>query len=413
MPPFVDIPKPIEEETMNPFRLPTLLIAAALTAGCGKTDAPTPPVASPATQPAVAAEKTAMAPAPPSAPVLDPEKVLNIYNYPDYIPEGMLAAFEKETGIKVNYDTFESMPTLYTKLMAGDSGYDLVVPTVAYSASLIANNRLQAIDRGKVPSHVNLDPVLLGKLTGIDAGNKHFVPWAWGFTTVGIHRQKVDKALGNTPFPANAWDLVFKPEYTRKLKSCGIVFVDSPAEIISLALHHLGKSPFSNSPEDIAQATHLLAQVRPDIRNFAPSMVDEIASGKACAFIAWSGEIHVAAARIKESGTKDTIDVLLPQRGGLLYVDALAITKEAKHVNNAHAFIDFYLRANNSALMTNTMRIPTGNVAALPLVDEPIRNNKAIVLSEQDMANLIPLGAFSMNTLEVVNKRYARFKQGK
>ena len=398
---------------MRKTRLLPMLIAAALAAGCGKTASPPASGANHASEPAVAAEKTAAAPAPPSLRTLDPEKVLNIYNYPDYIPEGMVAAFEKETGIKVNYDTFESMATLYTKLMAGDSGYDLVVPTVAYTAPLLANDRFQAIDRSKVPNHVNLDPVLLGKLTGIDADNKHFMPWAWGFTTVGIHRQKVEKALGNTPFPTNAWDLVFKPEYTRKLKSCGIVFVDSPPEITSLALHHLGKSPFSSSPEDIAQATDMLAQVRPDIRNFAPSMVDEIASGKACAFIAWSSEIHVAATRSTESGKRDEIEPLLPQRGGPLYVDAMAIPKEAKHVNNAHAFIDFYLRANNSALMTNTMRIPTGNVAALPLVDEPIRNNKAIMLSEQDMANLIPLGAFSMNTLEVVNKWYARFKQGK
>jgi putrescine transport system substrate-binding protein len=398
---------------MNPFRFLALLIAAALIAGCGKTDAPKPPVANPATQPAVAAEKTAAAPAPPTIQGLDHEKVLNIYNFPDYIAEGLVAAFEKETGIKVNYDTVESMPALYTKLMAGDSGYDLVVPTVAYSASLIANGRLQAIDRSKVLNHANLDPILLKKLTGIDADNKHFIPWAWGFSTVGIHRQKVEKALGNTPLPANAWDLVFKPEYTSKLKSCGIVFVDSPGEITSLALHHLGRSPFSSSPEDIAQATDMLAKVRPDIRNFAPSMVDEIASGKTCAFIAWSGEIHVAAARIKESGTKEAIDVLLPQRGGLLYVDALAIPKEAKHVNNAHAFIDFYLRAENSALMTNSMLIPTGNMAALPLVDEAIRNNKAVMLGEQDMANLVPLGSFSMNTLELVNNRYARFKQGK
>jgi putrescine transport system substrate-binding protein len=403
----------MEEETMNPFRFPAMLIAAALITGCGKTEAPTPPGANPSTQPAVAAEKTAAMPAPPSAQKLDPEKVLNIYNYPDYIPEGMVAAFEKETGIKVNYDIFESMAVLYTKLMAGDSGYDLVVPTVAYTKPLLANNRFQAIDRGKVPNLVNLDPVLLGKLTGIDNDNKHFVPWALGFTTVGIHRQKVEKALGNTPFPANAWDLVFKPEYTRKLKSCGIVFVDSPPEITSLALHHLGKSPFSSSQEDIAQATDMLAKVRPDIRHFAPTMIDEIASGKTCAFIAWSGEIQVAAARATESGNKDDIEVLLPQRGGLLYVDALAIPTEAKHVNNAHAFIDFYLRPENSALMSNKTRNPTGNLAALPLVDEPIRNNKTIMLSEQDKANLIQLGAFSMETLEVVNNRYARFKQGK
>ena len=398
---------------MTPFQLLALLIAAVLTAGCGKTDAPTPSVATPAGQPAAAAEKTVATPAPPSAQTLDPEKVLNIYNYPDYIPEGLVAAFEKETGIKVNYDVFDSMATLYTRLMAGDAGYDLVVPTVAYTKPLLANKRFQPIDRSKVPNIVNLDPVLLGKLTGIDADNKHFVPWAWGLTTVGIHRKKVEKALGNTPFPANTWDLVFNPEYTRKLKSCGIVFIDSPAEITTLALHYLGKPPFSSAPDDIAQATNMLAKVRPDIRNFAPTMVDEIASGKACAFIAWSSEIHVAAARAKDSGEQDDIELLLPQRGGPLFVDALAIPTEAKHVNNAHAFIDFYLRAQSGALMTNTMRIPTGNLAAMPLVDEPIRNNKTIMLGAQDMANLIPLGAFSMQTLEVVNNRYARFKQGK
>ena len=180
-------------------------------------------------------EPVAAAPAPAAAPA--EEKVLNIYNWPDYIPEGMIAAFEKETGIKVNYDTFETNEALQAKLVAGNTGYDIVVPGTTFAKPQITAGFFQPLDRSKIPNYSNLDPSVMAVLTKADPGNQHLVPWAWSFTTVGINKTKVEKALGGMPMPENAWDLVFKPQYTSKLKSCGIAYLDSPTEIIPVALH--------------------------------------------------------------------------------------------------------------------------------------------------------------------------------
>lgn len=194
-----------------------LAISAVLLAACGKKEEPAPAPAP--------VETTAAAPAAPAGPVLDDEKVLNIYNWPDYITETMIADFEKETGVKVNYDTFENNEALHAKLVAGNSGYDIVIPTAGFGKKQIDGGLYQEIDKTKIPNYANLDPEFMAKIAGVDPGNKHFVPWAWGFTTVGINKQKVEKALGGMPMPENAWDLVFKPEYANKLKGCGIIYL--------------------------------------------------------------------------------------------------------------------------------------------------------------------------------------------
>ena len=187
-------------------------LSAIMLAACGKKEEPPPPA------PAPVASAPAAAPAPPPEPA--EEKVLNIYNWPDYIPEGMVAAFEKESGIKVNYDTFETNEALHAKLVAGNSGYDIVVPGTVFAKPQIEGGLLQPLD--KIPNLANLDPAIMKTLTKADPDNKYLVPWGWGFTTVGINKTKVEKALGKMPMPENAWDLVFDPKYTSKLKSCGI-----------------------------------------------------------------------------------------------------------------------------------------------------------------------------------------------
>jgi putrescine transport system substrate-binding protein len=384
-----------------------LAIATAMLAACGKKEEPAP---------AAPAEPVAAAPAEapkPAGPVLDDEKVLNIYNWPDYITENMLADFEKETGIKVNYDTFENNEALHAKLVAGNSGYDIVVPTVGFAKKQLEAGLFQELDKSKIPNYGNLDPEFMSKLEGVDPGNKYFVPWGWGFTTVGINKQKVEKALGDTPMPENAWDLVFNPEYTSKLKSCGIIFLDSPSEILPVALHYIGKPAYSENPEDFKAAGEMLAKVRNDIRLFSSTMIDDIASGKGCAFVGWSGDINIAADRVKETGGTDEILPLLPSTGGLIFIDGMAIPKDAKHPNNAHAFIDFYLRAENGAAMANEMNYPTGNKAALPLIKDEIKANKTIFLSEEDMARLIPTGGYSNEITPVLNETYNAFKRGR
>lgn len=385
-----------------------LAISAVLLAACGKKEEPAP-AAAPA-EPVAAAPAEA---AKPAGPVLDDEKVLNIYNWPDYITENMLSDFEKETGIKVNYDTFENNEALHAKLVAGNSGYDIVVPTAGFGKKQIDGGLFQEIDKSKISNYANLDPEFMAKIAGVDPGNKHFIPWGWGFTTVGINQQKVEKALGGAPLPENAWDLVFNPEYSSKLKGCGIIYLDSPSEILPVALHHIGKPAYSENPEDFKAAGAMLAKVRKDVRLFSSTMIDDIAGGKGCAFVGWSGDINIAADRVKETGGTDEIVPLLPTAGGLVFIDTMAIPKDAKHPNNAHAFIDFYLRAENGAAMANEMNYPTGNKAALPLIKDEVKGNKTIFLSDEDTARLIPTGGFSNEVSGVLNDTYNAFKRGR
>ena len=371
----------------------TALVSTLVLAACGKKEE----------APAVAANSSAPA----------EEKVLNIYNWPDYVPEGMIAAFEKETGIKVNYDTFETNEALNAKLVAGNTGYDIVVPGTAFSPSQTEAGFFQPLDRSKLKNYGNLDPVIMNSLTKADPGNKHLVPWAWGFTTVGINRTKVEKALGKMAMPENAWDLVFKPEYTSKLKSCGIAYLDSPTEILPAALHYIGKDAYSNDPADYKAAADMLGKVRKDIRLFSATMIDDISCGKACAVVGWSGDINIAAARAKENGSKDVIEALLPSTGALIFFDTMAITKDAKHPNNALAFIDFYLRAENGALVSNEMSYPTANKAALEKMKPEVSANKTIFLDPEYAKKMVAPGKFSNEGREALANAYNAFKKGK
>ncbi len=380
----------------------SLALSALVLTACGKKEEL--PVAVVAPAPVASA---------PAAPVNTEEKLLNIYNWPDYIPEGMIAAFEKESGIKVNYDTFETNEALHAKLVAGNSGYDIVVPGSVFAKPQIEGGLLQPLDKSKIPNLANLDPAIMAKLVKADPGNQYLVPWAWGFTTVGINRTKVEKALGKMPMPENAWDLVFDPKYTGKLKSCGIAYLDSPTEIIPAALHYIGKDAYSNDPADYQAASAMLAKVRKDIRLFSATMIDDIASGKACAAIGWSGDINIAADRAKENGSKDVIESLLPSTGALIFFDTMALTKDAKHPNNAHAFIDFYLRPENAVRMSNEMNYPTANKAAVDKVKPEIAGNKTIFVEADYFEKMVAPSSFSNEAREALANAYTSFKKGK
>lgn len=340
-------------------------------------------------------------------------QVLNIYNWDDYIPDGMIEAFEQEFGIKVNYDTFENNETLHAKLLAGNSGYDIVVPTIGFSKRQLEAGLFQPLDKSKLNNLGNLDETFLKKLASIDEGNRHYVPWGWGFTTVGINRQKVEAALGTSELPANSWELVFNPTYSNKLRSCGILILDSPSEIMPAALHYIGKDPYSSNPDDLRAAGEMLAQIRPNIRQFTSNMIDDIAGGLGCAFIGWSGDINLAADAVAEQGGNDEIVPLLPSTGGVFFVDVMAIPTDARNVENAHLFIDFFLRAENGAAMANEMNYPTGNKASMPLINDEIKANNTIFLTEEDMARLIPSGAYPNELSGVLNEVYNGFRRGR
>jgi putrescine transport system substrate-binding protein len=373
-------------------RFSLVLIAVLAIAACGKKEEPK------AVAPAVAVNAE--------------EKVLNIYNWPDYVAKDLVANFEAETGIKVNYQTFENNEALHAKLVAGNTGYDIVVPGAVFAKPQIDGGLLLKLDKAQLSNYANLDPAIMGKLTAIDAGNAHLVPWAWSFTTVGINKAKVTKALGSTPMPANAWELVFNPTYTAKLKSCGIAFLDSPTEVLPPAMHFLGKNAYSNDAADHQAAAAMLAKVRPHIRMFSSTMIDDLAGGKACVALAWAGDINIARNRAIENKSGQEIEALLPSAGGLIFFDTLAIPKDAKHPNNAHAFINYFLRPEVSADLTNELSYATANKASLAKVKPEIAQDKAVFPDAANLEKMVSPASFSNEARASMANVFTAFKKG-
>jgi len=213
--------------------------------------------------------------------------------------------------------------------------------------------------------------------------------------------------------PENAWDLVFKPEYTSKLKSCGIAYLDSPTEIIPVALHYIGKDAYSNDPADYKLATDMLAKVRKDVRMFSSTMIDDVAGGKACVVIGWAGDINIASARAKDNKSKDVIEALLPSTGALMFADTMAVTKDAKHPNNAMAFINFFLRPENGAAMANEMNYNSANLAAKEQIKPEIANNPSTFVSADYMTKMIQPSSWTNEAREAMATAYNSFKKGK
>ena len=340
------------------------------------------------------------------------EKVLNIYNWPDYIAKDMVPNFEKETGIKVNYQTFENNEGLQAKLVAGNSGYDLVVPGSVFAKTQIDSGLLMKLDKSKIANYGNLDSTVMAKLTNIDPGNAYLVPWAWSFTTVGINTEKVAKALGTATLPDNAWELVFNPTYTSKLKSCGIAYLDSPTEVIPPAMHYMGKDAYSNNPADHKAAGEMLAKVRPHIRMFTSTMIDDLAGGKACAVLGWAGDINIARGRANENQNGNHIQALLPNTGGLLFFDTLAIPKDAKHPNNALMFINYFLRPEVSASLTNELSYATANKASLAKIKPEVAQDKTIFPDAATLQNMVPPSSYTNDARESMSNVFTQFKKG-
>lgn len=337
------------------------------------------------------------------------EKVLNFSNWVDYIPESMLKDFETETGIKVNYRTYTNNEELEKLVRNKPDVIDLVVPGLNYGQSQALQGYYQVLDKNRLPNYKNLDAEFLKSMEVSDPGHKYFVPWAWGHTTVFINKTKVMKALGDLPYPEKEFDLVFNPTYTSRLKSCGIAYLDSPSEIIPLALHYMGLNPYSQSAEDYKKAAAMLKLVRNDIAILSGKMIDVMSDDKTCAAIAWSGDINTSISALKEKGSKDELLGLLPKQGTLLFVDGLAIPANAKHPKNAHAFIDFYLKATNSARMPNEVSFPNGNKAAMEFVNADVKANPLIFVPPEYFAKLVPTNGYANNARWAMMQEYIAF----
>jgi putrescine transport system substrate-binding protein len=341
------------------------------------------------------------------------EKVLNVYNWSDYIGPDTLAMFEKETGIKVRYDNFDNNEIVHAKLVAGKTGYDIVVPS-SYWAKLQADGGLlMKLDKSKLPNLKNLDPAVQEQLAKLDPGNQYQVNWLWGYTTIGINVDKVKAALGGMPMPANVWDLVFKPEYVSKLKSCGVSMLDSATEIIPAALHYLGKPAYSKNAADYAGVAPLLKSIRPYITLFSSSgYINDLANGSICVALGWSGDINIARQRAIDGKTGQNIEALIPSNGGILFFDVMAIPADAPHPDNAHKFINFILRPEIHAQLTNKVFYANPNKESLKFIKPEIASNPSIFPSEADMKKMAAPDALSSETRRNWTRLYTSFKTG-
>jgi putrescine transport system substrate-binding protein len=341
------------------------------------------------------------------------EKVLNFYNWSSYIAPDTIANFEKETGIKVRYDTFDSSEILHTKLVAGRTGYDIVMSSSGWGRMQADGGLLQPLDKSQLPNLKNLDPLIQAQIAKLDPGNQYMVTWLWGYTTVGINVDKVKAALGSTPMPDNAWDLLFKPEYVSKLKSCGVSYLDSASEVLPAVLHYLGKPLSSTTPADYAAATVLLKSVRPYVTLFSSSgYINDLMSGSICVSMGWSGDLNSARQRAIDNKTGQKIEALMPKTGGILFFDTMVIPVDAPHAGNAHKFMNYIMRPEVHASLTNTLYYANPNKEGRKFVKPDIANSPAVFPSEAEINRMGVQGAVNNEIRRLMSRTYTAFKSG-
>jgi putrescine transport system substrate-binding protein len=306
------------------------------------------------------------------------EETLNLYSWADYFPEATIKAFQRETGIRVIYDTFDSNEVLETKLSAGASGYDVVVPNASpHLARQIPAKLYRELDRSKLSQYGNLDPDLMKVLASADPGNRYAVPWMWGTTGLIYNRAAILKRIPDAQF--DSLGLLLNPANAARLKDCGIAIADSAGEMIPAALAYLGKTPFSMDKGDIDVAAATIRQIVPYVKTFVTAgQSNGLAEGEICLAFGYSGDAFIAQNRAKEAGNGITIDYALPHELLLTWIDTLAIPADAPHPNNALLFINFMLRAKSAADATTAYGFSSGNKAALALLDPTIRANPRI-----------------------------------
>jgi putrescine transport system substrate-binding protein len=338
-------------------------------------------------------------------------KVLNVYNWSDYIAEDTIRNFEKETGIKVRYDNYDNNEILQAKLMAGKTGYDIVVPSAHFAKTQIQGDLYQPLDRAQLSNWANLDPALLDKLASIDPGNKHLVTWLWGYVTVGINTAKVKAALGTTAMPANPWDLIFKPEYAGKLKACGINLLDSASEVMPVAMIYAGKEPYSKTAKDYEAARDVLMKARPFVTRFSSSgYINDLAAGQLCVVMGYSGDINIARQRAIDNKAGQDIAALIPATGATLFFDTMAIPKDAPHPKNAHLFINYILRPEVHATLSNKVFYANPNAASKKFVIKQVAENPTIFLGAADIQKLTTPDAVPQDIRRVQTRIFTSFK---
>jgi len=349
----------------------------------------------------------------PAAEGLAQGQTLNVFNWTDYIDPKVVERFTQETGIQVRYDVFDSLETLEAKLLAGRSGYDIVVPTNEPSFSrLIAAGALQPIDRGRVPNWRNLDAALMRKLESSDPGNRFGAIYLWGTIGLAYNVGRVRELAPDAP--TDSWRLLFDPAVARRLAPCGIVMMDSQIDVIPSVLRFLGLNVNSTAEADLRRVEQALMGVRPHIRTFASGgAIELLASGQACLAFNYSGDAIQAADRAREAGRGIVLKYVAPKEGAQLWFDVLAIPRDAPNPAAAHRFIDFLLQPEVMAAITNAVHYPNAVPASKPMVEEAIKNDRNVYPAEEDFARFFTVSAVPPAVERARSRMWARVKAGR
>ena len=344
-------------------------------------------------------------------------KTVNIYNWSDYVEPSVIESFTKETGIKVKYDTFDANETLETKLLAGKSGYDVVVPTGYFLERQIKANVFQKLDKSKLKNIGNVWPDIAQRLASYDPGNQFAVNYMWGTVGIGYNVKKAREVLGSSGSVGDAmasWDIVFKPEQLARFKGCGVHMLDSADDVMPAALHYLGLDPNTRQQADLEKAADLVTKVRPNVAKFHSSeYLNALASGEICLVLGWSGDVKQAQKRAAEAKAGIEVGYAIPKGGAQMFFDNFAIPKDAKNVAEAHEFINYMLRPEVAAKNTNFLGYANGNIASQRLLDKAVLEDRTVYPDAAAMAGLYLITAHDQKTQRLLNRLWTKIKTGR
>ncbi|WP_136616178.1 MULTISPECIES: polyamine ABC transporter substrate-binding protein [Mesorhizobium] len=339
------------------------------------------------------------------------DKVVNVYNWSDYFEPSVIDEFTKETGIKVVYDVFDSNEMLETKLLAGGSGYDVVVPSASFLARQIQAGVFQKLDKSKLPNISNMWDVIQQRTAKYDPGNQYSVNYMWGTVGLGYNTKKVQDALGVDKL--DSWSFFFNPEMLNKLAACGVYVIDSPAEMLPITLNYLGLNPESTLPEDFGKAEEAWMRIRPDLRKIESSeYISALADGDICLAIGWSGDVLQARGRATQASHGVTIAYTIPKEGTVMQFDQLAIPADAPHVEEADAFINYLMRPDVAAKNTNYVFYPNGNKASQQFVEKSILDDRSIYPDEGTLNKLFTIFPYDTKTQRLATRTWTKIVTG-
>ncbi|WP_108659193.1 polyamine ABC transporter substrate-binding protein [Acuticoccus kandeliae] len=340
------------------------------------------------------------------------QEVVNVYNWSDYIDESILSDFTAETGISVQYDVFDSNEFVEAKLLAGKSGYDVVVPTAYFLSRQIKAGIFAPLDKSKLPHMSNLWDKILKETATYDPGAEYAIPYMWGTTGIGYVKEKILERMPDAP--VDSWAMLFDPDVVSKFADCGIYVLDAQSDMLPIAMNYLGLDPNSKEPDDIRAGAELMAKIRPSIQKFDSSeYINGLANGDICLAVGWSGDILQARDRAADADNGVTVEYSIPKEGAPMWFDMMAIPADAPHKENALAFIDYLMRPEVIAKATNYVNYANANAASREFVDEAVLDDPAVYPPDAVQETLFTTTELPPAVQRVATREWTRIKTGR